>query len=260
MITIPTNAQRNPNCYKVLVTPEIAAVWLGYNLFNRPLNNREVDNLARLMKEGKWMDTGQAIILGVNVVLDGQHRLQAIILSGIPQMMTVIFNQDESSFIALDCGSPRSKLDMVRLGIQDQTIKSKHLSVLKAMLAGVTCANLYNLTAIELSKLVARHREAIETAITIFGKETDKTILAVIARASYTLPNETLHSFANAWKQGTYQPVAEFRQYLSQLTDRQLATRQGIYRRFEFVLEAFINNRDAVLTTPYLEEMFPITE
>lgn len=258
MITIPTNAQRNVNCYKVLVTPEIAAVWLGYNLFNRPLNNREVNNLARLMKEGKWMDTGQAIILGTNVILDGQHRLQAIILSGIPQMMTVIFNQDEKNFIALDCGSPRSKLDMVRLGIQDQTIKSKHLSVLKAMLAGACCNGMQELTAVELSKLVTQHREAIETALTLFGKKTDQTILAVIARAFYTLPNETLHSFANAWKQGTYKPIVEFRQYLSQLTDRQIATRQDIYRRFELVLEAFINNRDEVLASPYLEELFPI--
>lgn len=258
MITIPQNAQRDVNCYKVLVTRELAQEWMGYNYLNRPLNNLRVNNMSRLMKDGKWKDSGQPVILGVKVVLDGQHRLAAIILSGIPQMMTVIFNQDENTFMHLDCGSSRSKLDMVRLGLHDQTIKCKHLSVLKAMLTGATCDNLQNLTAVELTEFYTKYRGAIAIAISLLGNQTDNTILGVISRACINLPNETLHSFANAWKQGTYQPIVEFRQYLSQLTDRQIATRQDIYRRFELVLEAFINNRDEVLTTPYLEELFPI--
>lgn len=260
MITLPKNAQRDVNCYKVLVTPELCSEWLNSNPMNRPLNERRVNNIARLMKEGKWKDVGQPIILGEHVVLDGQHRLQAIIRSGIAQTMSVVFNQDESGFMNLDCGSPRSKLDMVRVGLQDQTIKSKHLSVLKTMVAGDSCENLQELTAAELMNLFTKYRDSIEFAIALLGKDTDNTVLGVIARACRRLPQETLHSFASAWKQGTYKPLVEFRQYMSQLTDRQLATRRDIYKRCEFVLEAFINNRETVLTTPYLEEMFPLSE
>lgn len=260
MITIPTNAQRDVNCYKVTITPEISSEWLAFNPLNRPLNQRKVNNIARLMKEDKWHDVCQPIILNEHIVLDGQHRLQAIILSGVPQTMSVVFNQDLNSFMHLDSGTPRSKLDMVRLGLQDQTIKSKHLSVLKAMIAGNSCNSQKHLTAIELKNLFAQYRNNVEFALALLGKDTDCTVLGVIARACRRLPQETLYSFASAWKQGTYKPLVEFRQYMSQLTDRQLATRRDIYKRCEFVLEAFINNRETVLTTPYLEEMFPLSE
>ena len=258
MFTIPKNARPDANCYQLLVTPELANEWLSHNPLNRPLNEKKAANIARLMQAGLWKHVWQPVILGQNIVLDGQHRLKAIVLSGLSMIMSVVFNQDENDFMFLDCGSIRTKLDMVRLGLQDHTIKGKHLAVLRAMLAGTNCGGLRQLTSVEMKELYRKHRKAVDFAIALLGKEMDSTVLGILARAFYSLPKETIQSLAAAWKDGSYQPLVEFRQYLAQLEDRQIATRQEIYKRFEFAIEAFLNNRDAVSSPLYWDEMFPL--
>lgn len=198
MFDIPKSARHDENCFQILVTPELATEWLRHNLLNRPMNKRSVQNLVRLMKTGQWRNLWQPIILGQNVVLDGQHRLYAIIFSGVPTMMCVVFNQDEGTFLNIDSGFSRTKLDMIRLGLQDHTIKQKHLSVLKAMLAGASCDHLNQLASIELVEPYKKHRTAIEFAISTLGKGCDNTVLGIMARAYYFLPEETLLSFAKA--------------------------------------------------------------
>lgn len=258
MFNIPKNARPDANCYQLLVTPELATEWLSHNALNRPLNDKKASNIARLMKSGLWKHVWQPIILGQNIVLDGQHRLRAVVLSGLSMIMSVVFNQDENDFIFLDSGTPRTKLDMVRLGLQDHAIKGKHLSVLCAMLAGANCNNLQQLSSVEMKDLYRKHRSVVDFIVGLFGKETDNTVLGIMARACYSLQKETIQSLAAAWKDGSYQPLVEFRQYLAQLEDRQIATRQEIYKRFEFAVEAFLNNRDAVSSPLYWDEMFPL--
>lgn len=82
-----------PRHEMVLVTPEIAARWLATNPRNRTLRRNKVDEYAMAMKEGKWNFDGQPIRRGVTeegreILLDGQHRLHAILESEVPQLMS----------------------------------------------------------------------------------------------------------------------------------------------------------------------------
>lgn len=104
----------------ILVTPEIAAHWLASNTSNRPLRKSLVRDYAAQMKGGEWLVTHQQIAFTGNLtspgrLIDGQHRLSAVILSGASVRMAVAFGVDEKTFMVTDRGATRSAGDCAGL-------------------------------------------------------------------------------------------------------------------------------------------------
>ena len=93
----------------LLITPEMAKAFLENNTINRKLRITTVKQLSQAIKRGEWIVTHQGISISKNGrLLDGQHRLYAIIDSGIAVKIAVTYNQDEESFKVIDCGLSRS--------------------------------------------------------------------------------------------------------------------------------------------------------
>ena len=69
------------NITKKLITPSIAKGLLESNTKNRGINELVVSRYANDILKGNWKeDTGEAIkISKMNIILDGQHRLCAIV-------------------------------------------------------------------------------------------------------------------------------------------------------------------------------------
>lgn len=67
-----------------IITPEMAMDWLeNHNPRNRPISEPTVQVYAGDMKNGRWSLTHQGIAFNVNGdLIDGQHRLWAIVFSG----------------------------------------------------------------------------------------------------------------------------------------------------------------------------------
>lgn len=88
------------------ITPTEAKRMLERTTFrNRPLNQKHVNYLADLISAGFWKINGDTIKLDVRGnVLDGQHRLHAIIKSQRPITTVVIRNLKSSVFDAIDTG------------------------------------------------------------------------------------------------------------------------------------------------------------
>jgi len=94
------------------ITPEIAAKYLGQNDNNRPLQPSWVKRLTESMLRNEWTINGEAIKIGVSGnVLDGQHRLHAIIKSGASIQTVVMHNVSDQVFLTLDQGKRRSASD-----------------------------------------------------------------------------------------------------------------------------------------------------
>lgn len=78
------------NTQTMIVTPQMAAEWLTRNTRNRTMNKTAVDALAQTIRDGNWRTTHQGIAFGADGTLyDGQHRLAAIVTSGIAVAMNV---------------------------------------------------------------------------------------------------------------------------------------------------------------------------
>ncbi len=104
----------------ILVTPEIAAHWLASNTSNRPLRKSLVRDYAAQMKGGEWLVTHQQIAFTGNLtspgrLIDGQHRLSAVIQSGASVRMSVAFGVEENTFTVTDRGASRSAGDCAEI-------------------------------------------------------------------------------------------------------------------------------------------------
>lgn len=100
------------------ITPEMAKEMLRSNKSNRKLRNHIVKMYAKQMVDGDWHLTGQGITFGIDgQLLDGQHRLSAIIYADVPVKMLVIYDADVVA--TYDCGLKRSVVDQLYLSNQN---------------------------------------------------------------------------------------------------------------------------------------------
>ena len=127
----------------VTMTPEKARELLTKNDANRPLNKDRVRAYANDMAQGRWALNGEPIIISDNDrLLDGQHRLQAIIQSGATIQTYVTTGIDEKSFSTIDTGKERTPRDILAIaGIKSYSKKSaaasRYLSLKKRTTASV---------------------------------------------------------------------------------------------------------------------------
>lgn len=94
------------------ITPELAALWLENNAGNRAISIAHVDRLKKEIVSGRWKVNGDAIrISKTGRVLDGQHRLTAIVKSGMEIDSLVLYDVDDNVFDTIDIGKRRSAGD-----------------------------------------------------------------------------------------------------------------------------------------------------
>ena len=88
---------------KVTVTPELAGALLKLNTENRPVKPQVVSKYAKELDEGTFHFTGDAIkISKEGVLLDGQHRLLAVVKADKPMQMHIQAGLDPQVFLVLD--------------------------------------------------------------------------------------------------------------------------------------------------------------
>lgn len=101
---------------EVLMTPELAKFYLEmFNVANRPLNKDHVRFLSREMKAGRWKVNGDTISLSSSRLVDGQHRLHAIVDSGVSILVIVVEDLEDDVFDTKDCGKRRSAADALAI-------------------------------------------------------------------------------------------------------------------------------------------------
>ncbi|WP_326631477.1 MULTISPECIES: hypothetical protein [unclassified Streptomyces] len=98
------------------VSPELAAQWLKLNTNNRPLSKNTVQQLAAQIQRGEWQLTHQGIAFDEDdVLIDGQHRLAAIVKAGTTVPMTVTQGVPRTAFTVMDTGRKRTGRDALAL-------------------------------------------------------------------------------------------------------------------------------------------------
>lgn len=102
---------------KVFVTPEMAKGFLSTNQQNRRISEVVLGRYVNDIKNGRWVEnTGEAIkISKTGKLLDGQHRLMAIVKSNTSIWLHVIYNLDDAIFDVIDTGKSRNASDCFRI-------------------------------------------------------------------------------------------------------------------------------------------------
>lgn len=100
------------------ITPEQAAFMLKNNPNNRKLVKSRVEKMAAQMERGAWRPNGSSIVMSGDVLMDGQHRLSAIVKSGCIIPFVVVRDVEKSAFTTIDTGRSRSLSDY--LGMRNE--------------------------------------------------------------------------------------------------------------------------------------------
>ena len=100
--------------YRALVTPEMASGLLRHTPFARSINQHRVNQYAADMASGRWLDTGETIRMTADdIVLNGHHRLYAIVRSGVAVWMYFARGVDPSTLVVQDSGMAVRTFDWV---------------------------------------------------------------------------------------------------------------------------------------------------
>lgn len=101
----------------VTLTPELAVQMLEHNQANRPLSDTHVQRIARQIVTGKWQFNGDTIkIAETGDVLDGQHRLWAVIEAKKSVETIIVRGIEREAFATIDTlRKPRSGADTLAL-------------------------------------------------------------------------------------------------------------------------------------------------
>ena len=113
----------------ITITPEMAREMLDRNMKNnRRVSKENVMRYARIMKAGGWNLTHQGIAFDTNnQLIDGQHRLNAIIQANVPVKMQVTYDVEhtDGEAFTIDAGLKRTTLNIMQIsGIEDVVYKN----------------------------------------------------------------------------------------------------------------------------------------
>lgn len=107
-----------PLTYEVQdITPTLAQKWLDTsNTHNRNLRPLRVADYARDMRTGQWVENGDALRFATDgTLLDGQHRLAAVVESGATVPMLVVSGLAPAAQDTVDDGVRRTLQDVLTL-------------------------------------------------------------------------------------------------------------------------------------------------
>lgn len=98
------------------IDADMARKYLEHNMVNRHINHERVLAYKDELINGSWELNGESIKFNSDgEMIDGQHRLSAIIESGIP-MTTVVTYGIDTEISSIDRGRPRSLRDSLIIG------------------------------------------------------------------------------------------------------------------------------------------------
>ena len=102
----------------VALTPKLASTFLETNVsYQRHLSRTRVEGYAREILQGRFLLTGQGILINRNgEMIDGQHRCAAVLMAkkAIPQIV-LTRGIDKTGFAYIDTGKQRSASDVLAI-------------------------------------------------------------------------------------------------------------------------------------------------
>jgi len=152
-----------------IVTPDMAREWLSLTAGNRNVTRRHVSNLVAEMDRGNWDVRLPAYIIFdiLGRLINGHHRLKAVILHGLPVPMRVLRGADEDLKKKLDAiTKPRSPADQFVMAFGETSGKRK-VALTKGLveLEDVKIVSHSDLTADDLYEVFTAEREHIDAVM-----------------------------------------------------------------------------------------------
>lgn len=189
------------------ITPEIAEEMLRNNPINRTIKSKRVNKYAREIQSGKWTATPTPISISPSGrLLDGQHRLLAVIKAGIPIKAPIAYDVPEDT--VFDRGAERDTGDALFMrGVIDKDVSSRRvISVIYRYFS--ICGN-NNPSDSEMADFINQNHDNILLAIDISRAGASRAICdkagvqtAILAALMRGVDSDRLYAFTRCTNTG----------------------------------------------------------
>lgn len=239
----------------ITITPEMDEKWLEKNR-NRRVRLTDVEKYARDIQNGDWGTNRDPIAFSKDgYLVNGQHRLLAIIKSGISTKMLV--ERDVEEGCVFDTGLMRSAGDEVKLNrrdIDEEFSKDGYTSIARFMVGeklnkrrgakGISNAEI----ADYISDNICYFRK-LKAVIVGNKKQFFNTIpirVVMYSAVKAGIDTDVLHDF---WKVLVYgfqgseidNPIVAYRNYVMQMTSRGRTTYDEVIKRGQYAVREYLN-------------------
>jgi hypothetical protein len=152
----------------VTITPVWAEKMLENNVDNRAMNRKHIEALANEMVCGRWKVNGDTICFAGDRLIDGQHRLAAVVLSGVIIQALVVYGLPSDVFDTKDVGKRRTAGDTLEIrGEHNANRLAAALVMVDKYMTGR--ADMYvHYTNTEVEELLAKYpdvRQSLQTSV-----------------------------------------------------------------------------------------------
>jgi len=247
------------------IGPREAIEYLATTLNRKWLSSATAKPL-RDMQTGRFGVTHQGIAFDdLGRLIDGQHRLWAIVLSGLPQILQVTRGLSTAAQGVIDENVPRSLAARAKI-VYGRELTPQDVGTAARMLAGF---KKLSLTATELLLFIEKHRDAIDFAVSGLPGRSGVSrvpIKAAIARAVYHVDRDRLEKMVQILKALTV-PADEGDQAAFLLLKVAGETRgpgsknqQDMYAKAERAISSFAAHQPLAKLYAATEELFPLPE
>jgi len=114
------------------VTPDLARTYLEANTRNRNLRKIYVAQLAQIIASGDFLPCVGSISFNVDGrLIDGQHRLSAIVMADAPVKLIVVRNAPPEAQAVIDTGNRRYNADWLKInGVKNSSLVASTLRMI----------------------------------------------------------------------------------------------------------------------------------
>ena len=256
------------------VTPDDAKAWLGANHpRNRRLRPAKVAEYAADIRGWRWKLSDQAITFDARgKLVNGQHRLAAVVVAGVPIRAVVLRGVDPGTLYVLDGGMKRKTDDRFGMAGRDWPAGCG-ATVRRVRMGGRTAGHGQGMSDPAVAEFMGRHATAVALAHDCLPAGPGKpfgsaSIRAVLVRAAIGgHPEKSLRRFAAVVTTGLSESRAESAAVLLRNAVLDAHARQAtgggtfrgvLYQLAGSALRAFLDGKKVTELEPAGGELFPI--
>lgn len=184
------------------VTPAMAQKLLDNRAPNRGVSDAYVNQLSADMKTGAWRVTGVPVVVNdKEQLIDGQHRLAAVVASGCTISMTICYGvSDPHAQRNIDTGRKRPIAQVLQMfeGVKNATravAVMRNIVMLRADSSAAGAGFSVDAAVAFLASSPGTQWVLSSTAATMKSRKAATPILAAFAIAYEVDPNKTLEAF-----------------------------------------------------------------
>jgi hypothetical protein len=252
----------------ITVTPAIAEEWLTRNTTNRKLREGVVEKYARDMLEGRWSRNPQPIIWYDDTKLaDGQHRLWAVVISGVTVEFFVHWDVDREAGLNIDTGVGRDLVDNARISGYEGYLTKQSVGTALVVAFGrvVREKTLSGSERMALVEKYASHLQFADSQAPVKRGVAPREVRAAIARAHMHLgDNARLVEFCKILGTGIPNEVVAdraalaFRNYMLEVTAGRKLDPRDTFLKAMNAIDYFVRRKALTVIKVVKEEAFPL--